>query len=91
MKPTIKIEYCPKCKWLARAAWMAQELLTTFETELGGVTLVPSEISGKYDLSINDNLLYSRKKEGGFPQITDLKKLVRDQISPEKNLGHTEK
>jgi len=91
MKPTIQIEYCPKCKWLARAAWMAQELLTTFENELEGITLVPSEISGRYDIFLNKELLYSRKKEGGFPEITDLKKLIRDQIAPEKNLGHTDK
>ncbi len=91
MKPTLKIEYCPKCKWLARAAWMAQELLTTFEGELEGITLVPSEVSGQYDISLNNELLYSRKKEGGFPEITELKKLVRDQIAPNKNLGHTEK
>ena len=37
----IEIEYCTQCRWLLRAAWMAQELLVTFEDELGGVTLVP--------------------------------------------------
>ena len=91
MKPLLKIEYCPKCKWLTRAAWMAQELLTTFESELEGVTLVPSELSGKYDISLNNELLFSRKKEERFPEIKELKKLVRDQIAPNKNLGHTEK
>ena len=91
MKPILKIEYCPKCKWLARAAWMAQELLTTFENELEGVTLAPSDIPGRYDIFLNENLLYSRKKEGSFPEITDLKKIVRNQIAPEKDLGHTDK
>ena len=32
--PRVVIEYCPKCRWLLRAAWIAQELLTTFENEL---------------------------------------------------------
>ena len=91
MKPTLRIEYCPKCKWLARAAWMTQELLTTFEVELESVTLAPSEISGRYDIFLNDSILYSRKSEGGFPEITELKKLVRDKIAPQKDLGHTEK
>jgi selenoprotein W-related protein len=45
MKPTITIEYCPKCGWLLRAAWMAQELLTTFSDDLHGVTLIPSEVA----------------------------------------------
>jgi selenoprotein W-related protein len=70
---------------------MTQELLTTFETELENVSLKPSEVSGRYDIFLNDSILYSRKTEGGFPEITELKKLVRDKIAPEKNLGHTEK
>lgn len=41
-KPQVRIEYCTQCNWLLRAAWMAQELLSTFSGELGAVTLVPA-------------------------------------------------
>lgn len=27
----VDIDYCPGCKWMLRAAWIAQELLTTFQ------------------------------------------------------------
>lgn len=91
MKPTITIEYCPKCNWMMRAAYMAQELLTTFSDELYGVTLHPSEISGKYAISVDDELLFDRKTEGRFPEIKELKQLVRDKVNPEKNLGHSDK
>ena len=90
-KPTITIEYCPKCRWLLRAAYMAQELLTTFEDELHGVLLQPSEIAGRYTVFINQNILFDRKREGRFPEIKELKQLVRDQVDPQKNLGHSEK
>src|SRR3954468_6293457 len=40
-EPRIEIEYCTQCRWLLRAGWMAQELLTTFPAELGEVALVP--------------------------------------------------
>ena len=90
-KPVISIEYCPKCRWLLRAAYMAQELLTTFEDDLHGVLLQPSEIAGRYNIRINDNLLFDRKREGRFPEIKELKQLVRDQIDPEKDLGHSDK
>ena len=30
-KSRIEIEYCTQCRWMLRAAWVAQELLTTFE------------------------------------------------------------
>jgi selenoprotein W-related protein len=42
MGPRVEIEYCTQCRWLLRAAWLAQELLTTFEHELGEVALVPN-------------------------------------------------
>lgn len=90
-KPVITIEYCPKCRWLLRAAYMAQELLTTFEDDLHGVLLHPSEIAGSYTVFIDENILFDRKREGRFPEIKELKQLVRDQINPEKDLGHSEK
>jgi len=90
-KPTITIEYCPKCHWLLRAAYMAQELLTTFEDDLHGVLLHPSEVAGRYTISINDVLLFDRKREGRFPEIKELKQLVRDKVSPDKDLGHSDK
>jgi len=91
MKPSITIEYCPKCRWLLRAAYMAQELLTTFEDDLLGITLKPSEISGRYTISIGNDILFDRKREGRFPEIKELKQKVRDVVQPGKDLGHSDK
>ena len=90
-KPTITIEYCPKCGWMLRAAYMAQELLNTFTEDVHGVLLQPSEISGRYTVSIDNVELFDRKKEGRFPEIKELKQLVRDVVSPGKDLGHSDK
>lgn len=87
---SIQIEYCVKCKWLLRAAWLAQELLSTFEEDLGGVTLVPGKTPGVFDISLGDELLWSREKRGRFPDIKELKQLVRDHVAPGKELGHLE-
>lgn len=86
----IEIEYCTQCRWLLRAGWMAQELLTTFEAEIGEVALVPGS-GAVYDIRVNGELLFSRKKEGRFPDIKELKQLVRDRIAPEKDLGHSDR
>ncbi|KAL8902117.1 MAG: hypothetical protein Q9192_000184 [Flavoplaca navasiana] len=40
--PRIVIKYCTQCKWMLRASWYAQELLSTFSTTLGEVALVPA-------------------------------------------------
>ena len=88
--PRVEIEYCRQCRWLLRAAWMAQELLTTFEEELGGVTLLPGT-GGVFVVRVNGTILWSRKDEGRFPDITELKRRVRDAIAPEKPLGHADR
>lgn len=90
MKPTVTIEYCPKCGWLLRAAWMAQELLTTFADELGAVTLRPSEIAGRYLIFLNEEVVFDRKTAGYFPEPKELKQLIRDKAFPEKPLGHAD-
>ncbi len=91
MKPEVIIEYCPKCKWLLRAAYIAQELLTTFEEELKGVSLRPSAVSGRFQIVLNGECMFDRKRYGGFPGIKGHKQLVRDRVCPDKNLGHSDR
>ena len=69
---------------------MAQEFLTTFENELKAVTLQPSEVGGSFKISIDDKIIFDRKAYGGFPEIKELKQMIRDVVSPEKNLGHSD-
>ena len=90
MKPTIQITYCTQCRWLLRAAWMAQELLTTFEQELSSVALAPGA-GGVFDITADGDLLFSRKQAGRFPDIKELKQLVRDRVAPDRNLGHSDR
>lgn len=90
MKPSIGIEYCPKCHWLLRAAYIAQELLTTFEDDLQSVALQPSETSGTFRIFLDGKLIFDRKEFGGFPEIKELKQVVRDLVCPGKSLGHAD-
>ena len=69
---------------------MAQELLTTFDTEIDELTLQPGS-GGIFEVIVNDNLVWSRKDAGRFPEITELKQLVRDVLAPEKDLGHADR
>jgi len=86
----VQIEYCTQCRWLLRAAWMAQELLTTFEAEIGEVALIPGK-GGVFEVRAGDEVLWSRRERGRFPDIKELKQLVRDAVAPGKSLGHTDR
>lgn len=70
---------------------MAQELLTTFDGYLASVTLLPSDVSGQYRMYVNDQQIFDRKQYGGFPEIKEVKQMVRDIVAPEKSLGHADK
>lgn len=88
-KPRIAITYCTQCRWLLRAAWMAQELLSTFGPDLGEVALRPGT-GGIFEIRYEDRLIWERKADGGFPEAKVLKQRVRDLLDPERDLGHSD-
>ena len=88
--PRVEIEYCTQCRWMMRAAWMAQELLTTFQDEIGEVALQPGS-GGILEIRVDGETIWSRAVEGRFPELKELKQRLRDRIAPERDLGHSEK
>jgi selenoprotein W-related protein len=66
--PRVEIHYCTQCRWLLRAAWMAQELLTTFSEEIGEVALVPGT-GGVFDIRVDGELVWSRAETNCFADI----------------------
>ena len=89
-RPRVAITYCTQCRWLLRAGWMAQELLTTFDTELGEVALIPGS-GGVFEVRVDGELVWSRKVQGRFPESKELKQRVRDHVAPDKDLGHSDR
>lgn len=88
--PRVEIEFCAQCRWLLRAGWTAQELLTTFDGELGEVALIPGT-GGVFEVRVDGATIWSRKGEGRFPEMKELKQRLRDVIAPERDLGHSDR
>ena len=86
----VEIEYCTQCRWMLRAGWLAQELLTTFEDDLAEVALVPGK-GGVFEVRVDAETVWSRETERGFPQPKELKQRVRDVIAPGRSLGHSDR
>lgn len=87
--PRVAITYCTQCQWLLRAAWMAQELLSTFGPDLAEVALVPGT-GGVFRIDYDGDAIWERKRDGGFPDVKTLKQRVRDRLDPERSLGHVD-
>jgi selenoprotein W-related protein len=88
--PRVEIRYCTQCRWILRAGWLAQELLSTFDTGLGEVALVPGT-GGIFEVRVDGELIWSRKEQGRFPEAKELKQLVRDRVAPDRDLGHSDR
>ncbi|KAJ4311504.1 hypothetical protein N0V94_007915 [Neodidymelliopsis sp. IMI 364377] len=99
--PRVAITYCTQCRWMLRAAYFGQELLSTFGLQIGEIALIPAT-SGLFQVELTyippsstsaqpeKILLWDRKTEGGFPETKVLKQKVRDRIDPKKDLGHSD-
>ena len=89
--PRVEIEYCIGCRWGLRAGWFAQELLVTFEAELGEVALVPGRVGGVFVVRLEGEVVFDRGASGRFPELRELKQAIRDRIAPERSLGHSDR
>jgi len=89
-KPRVEIEYCSQCRFILRASWMAQELLTTFADELGEVALIPGS-GGIFEVRLNGERLWNKKQAGRYPEPKEIKQLTRDRVAPQKDLGHSDR
>lgn len=69
---------------------MGQELLSTFGEELGSVTLIPDDTGGVFEVRVDGKPIWSRADHGRFPEMKELKQLVRDRIAPGRDLGHVD-
>jgi selenoprotein W-related protein len=75
---------------LLRAAWLAQEILSTFGTDVGGVALVPAT-GGIFRIDCDGHQVWERREDGGFPDAKTLKQRVRDLLDPQRDLGHIDR
>jgi predicted Rdx family selenoprotein len=41
-------------------------------------------------VTVNGEVVFDRKTQGRFPEVKELKQLVRDKLAPEKYLGHSD-
>jgi selenoprotein W-related protein len=83
----VEIEYCTQCRFVLRAAWLAQEVLLSFGAGIGEVALIPGS-GGRFEVRLDGEVLFSRHPHGRFPEPREIKELIRDRIAPGMAIGH---
>ncbi|KAJ8603017.1 hypothetical protein CTAYLR_001564 [Chrysophaeum taylorii] len=89
---SVRIKYCTGCRWMLRSAYFAQEILSTFDDgSVREVTLAPQYASGgEWVVEVGEEVVWDRRRDGGFPQVPELKQRIRDVVAPDQHLGHSD-
>jgi selenoprotein W-related protein len=58
---------------------LTTEILAELETQTKSITLIPSD-SGKFEVEVNNKLVYSKLKTGRHSEPGEVLKLIKDDI-----------
>jgi len=85
--PRVEIVYCRQCKFLLRAAWFAQELLSAFEGDVAELAIVPGS-GGIFEVKLDGEVIATNRETHSMPEIGEVKRLIRDRVAPGRRIGH---
>ena len=75
----IGVEYCVPCSYLSRTMWLVGDVLTDLQEDIKSLTLVPSS-SGRFEWTVDGELVYSKAQTDRFPDLDELKMLVANKL-----------
>ena len=73
----ISIEYCAMWNYLPKASSLEVELKNNFPQ--ADISLISSG-GGVFEISLNVDLIFSKKALNGFPEGGEIKKLIMDRL-----------
>lgn len=79
MSNKIKIEYCTGWGYLARAVALTRNILTQHTNKITELNLIPSA-DGVLEISVNDELVFSKKQLDRYPEKQEVEALVSKKI-----------
>ena len=68
----ISIEYCTGWGYLSKAMDMTEKILDQYKNTIDNLVLIPST-NGVFEITVNDNLVFSKIKEERFPKFEEIK------------------
>ncbi len=72
----LEITYCQPCGHQPRAVELVNQLLAEY-----GMPLNKKADSGIFDIVLDGQLIFSRKQQGRFPTVDEIKKQIEPKLS----------
>ncbi|MDO9546218.1 MAG: Rdx family protein [Pelolinea sp.] len=80
MGKNVTIKYCAPCQYEKQALDLAEELKIQFGERLTEVVLEPTQSVGNFEVSMDGELVYSKKKTGRLPHPGEVEQLMMTRI-----------
>ena len=80
----ISIEYCSPCGFRGNALQLASELLNLYEKNIESLTILHSKMIGDFEIQIDGNSIFSKRKSGRLPDPGEVENLLAGQLLGEK-------
>lgn len=75
----IRIEYCTSWGYIGRAVALARSLLNEHKNNIEELSIIPSS-GGVFEITLNGELLFSKKELDRFPEKDEAENLIKDKI-----------
>lgn len=75
----ISITYCVPCDYSDYALMVSNELIKNFQHDIKALTLVTGS-KGVFEVKANDELIFSKKEQGRFPESGEVVDLFTTKI-----------
>lgn len=75
----VTITYCAECGYEHATLGLVEDLMREFQHQLSAIEIIPW-FQGAFDVRVNEDLVHSMYRDGGFPEYRTVAQAVRAQL-----------
>jgi selenoprotein W-related protein len=76
----VRIVYCASCGYEPYTLDLAGALMRAFRYDIAAIEIIPWQ-DGAFDVAVNDDLIHSMYRDGGFPEHATVIAAVRAKLA----------
>ena len=76
----VSIQYCSICQYTQHVTSLIAEILSLYERKISSFTILPSHKIGDLEVTLNDDLIFSKQRSGRLPNPGEVEQLLGSRI-----------